>query len=49
MQMILMEEWSVVVARVAVSNSQEKERDCLARGMGNPPGYAPIVGVVSSS
>ena len=42
MQMILMEEWSVVVARVAVSNSREKERGCLARGMGNPPGYAPM-------
>ena len=42
MQMISMEEWSVVVARVAVSNSLEKERDCLARGMGNPPGYAPM-------
>ena len=42
MQMISMEEWSVVVARVAVSNSREKERGCLARGMGNPPGYAPM-------
>jgi len=42
MQMILMEEWSVVVARVAVSNSREKERGCLARGKGNPPGYAPM-------
>jgi len=37
-----MEEWSVVVAREAVSNSREKERDCLARGRGNPPGYAPM-------
>ena len=42
MQMISMEEWSVVVVRETVSNSREKERDCLARGMGNPPGYAPM-------
>jgi len=41
-QMISMEEGSVVVAREAVSNSREKKRDCLARGMGNPPGYAPM-------
>jgi len=40
--MISMEEWSVVVAREAVSNSREKEKGCLARGMGNPPGYAPM-------
>jgi len=37
-----MEEWSVVVARVAVSNSWEKERGCLAGGMGNPLGYVPM-------
>ena len=42
MQMISVEEWSVVIARVAVSNSREKERGCLARGRGNPPGYAPM-------
>ena len=42
MQIISMEEWSVVVARETVSNSREKERDCLARGMGNLPGYAPM-------
>jgi len=37
-----MEEWSVVVAREAVSNSREKEKGCLARGMGDLPGYAPM-------
>ena len=42
MQMISMEKWSVVVARVAVSNSREKERGCLARGRGNPLSYAPM-------